>query len=53
VVEAIKNQNLRLSAGKIRDEQQTQTITLDDVATFTFEKDKLNLFVRRGIGFGK
>jgi SpoVK/Ycf46/Vps4 family AAA+-type ATPase len=53
VVEAIKNQNLRLSAGKIKDDQLIQTITLDDVATFTFEKDKLNLFVRKGIGFGK
>jgi SpoVK/Ycf46/Vps4 family AAA+-type ATPase len=53
VVEAIKNQNLRLSAAKIKDEQLAQTITLDDVATFTFDKDKLNLFVRRGIGFGK
>jgi len=53
VVEAIKNQNLRLSAGKIKDDQLVQTITLDDVASFTFEKDKLNLFVRRGIGFGK
>ena len=53
VVEAIKNQNLRLSASKIKDDQLVQTITLDDVATFTFDKDKLNLFVRRGIGFGK
>jgi SpoVK/Ycf46/Vps4 family AAA+-type ATPase len=53
VIEAIKNQNLRLSAAKIKDDQLIQTITLDDVATFTFEKDKLNLFVRRGIGFGK
>ncbi len=53
VVEAIKNQNLRLSVGKIKDDQLTQSITLDDVATFTFDKDKLNLFVRRGIGFGK
>ncbi len=43
VVEAIKNQNLRLSAAKITDDQLAQTITLDDVATFTFEKDKLNL----------
>lgn len=51
VVEAIKNQNLRLSAAKITDEQIAQTITLDDVATFTFDKDKLNLFARRGIGF--
>ncbi|MCB0523884.1 MAG: AAA family ATPase [Lewinellaceae bacterium] len=53
VTEAIKNQNLRLSAKKIKDEQQTQSITLDDVASFTFEKDKLNLFSRRSIGFGK
>lgn len=53
VVEAIKNQNLRLSFGKIKDDHLVQTITLDDVATFTFDKDKLNLFARRGIGFGK
>lgn len=52
VVEAIKNQNLRLSVSKDKDEQQVQTIRLDDVATFTFDKDKLNLFARRGIGFG-
>jgi hypothetical protein len=53
VVEAIKNQNLRLSAAKVKDDHIAQTISLDDVASFTFEKDKLNLFVRRGIGFGK
>lgn len=52
VVEAIKNQNLRLSVNNLRDEALAHSITLDDVATFTFDKDKLNLFVRRGIGFG-
>ncbi|MBL7827965.1 MAG: AAA family ATPase [Saprospiraceae bacterium] len=51
VVEAIKNQNLRLSASKTTEGHTSQTITLDDVATFTFDKDKLNLFARRGIGF--
>jgi SpoVK/Ycf46/Vps4 family AAA+-type ATPase len=53
VLEAIKNQNLRVAAAKIKDEPEVHTITLDDVATFTFDKDKLNLFVRKGIGFGK
>ncbi|MCW5921783.1 MAG: AAA family ATPase [Saprospiraceae bacterium] len=53
VLEAIKNQNLRVAAAKIKEEPLTHTISLDDVATFTFDKDKLNLFVRRGIGFGK
>lgn len=51
VVEAIKNQNLRLSVNHLKDEALAHTITLDDVATFTFDKDKLNLFARRGIGF--
>ena len=53
VLEAIKNQNLRIAAAKLKEEPDIHTITLDDVATFTFDKDKLNLFVRRGIGFGK
>ena len=53
VLEAIKNQNLRVAAAKLKEEPDIHTITLDDVATFTFDKDKLNLFVRRGIGFGK
>ena len=53
VLEAIKNQNLRIAAGRITEEPVVHTITLDDVATFTFDKDKLNLFVRRGIGYGR
>jgi SpoVK/Ycf46/Vps4 family AAA+-type ATPase len=53
VLEGIKNQNLRLSRIKPDDTDASHTITLDDVATFTFEKDKLNLFVRKSIGFGK
>lgn len=53
VLEAIKNQNLRIAAAKLKEEPEIHTITLDDVATFTFDKDKLNLFVRKGIGFGK
>jgi len=53
VLETIKNQNLRVAAAKLREEPEIHTITLDDVATFTFDKDKLNLFVRKGIGFGK
>ena len=55
VLEAIKNQNLRLAQRSIdqptsADEQQT--ITLDDVASFTLDKSKLSLYQRRGIGFG-
>jgi SpoVK/Ycf46/Vps4 family AAA+-type ATPase len=53
VMEAIKNQNLRASAAKISDEPELHTLKLDDVASFTFDKDKLNLFVRKGIGFGR
>ena len=53
VLEAIKNQNLRIAAAKLKEDPEIHTITLDDVATFTFDKDKLNLFVRKGIGFGK
>ncbi len=53
VMEAIKNQNLRASAARISEEPELHTLKLDDVATFTFDKDKLNLFVRRGIGFGR
>ena len=53
VMETIKNQNLRIAVLKPTEPEPMHTVTLDDVATFTFEKDKLNLFVRRGIGFGK
>ncbi|MCB0576920.1 MAG: AAA family ATPase, partial [Saprospiraceae bacterium] len=53
VLEAIKNQNLRVAAASLKEEPEIHTIMLDDVASFTFDKDKLNLFVRRGIGFGK
>ncbi|MEO6037132.1 MAG: AAA family ATPase, partial [Saprospiraceae bacterium] len=53
VMDTIKNQNLRIAVLKPDDPEIMHTVTLDDVATFTFEKDKLNLFVRRGIGFGK
>ena len=53
VMDTIKNQNLRIAVLKPQEPEVMHTITLDDVATFTFEKDKLNLFVRRGIGFGK
>jgi SpoVK/Ycf46/Vps4 family AAA+-type ATPase len=52
VMEAIKNQNLRIANLKLDDAEAMHTITGDDVATFTFDKDKLNLFVRRGIGYG-
>ncbi len=53
VMEAIKNQNLRASAARINEEPELHTLKLDDVASFTFDKDKLNLFVRRGIGYGR
>lgn len=55
VLETIKNQNLRIaSLPKTRQaEEDLHAITLDDVATFTFDKDKLQVFQRRGIGFGR
>ncbi|MCC7244741.1 MAG: AAA family ATPase [Saprospiraceae bacterium] len=53
VLEAIKNQNLRVSAARLTDERDIHTIRLDDVSTFTFDKEKLNIFVRKSIGFGK
>ncbi len=55
VLETIKNQNLRIAAiGTTTDQDADQyLIVLNDVATFTFEKDKLNVFQRRGIGFSK
>jgi SpoVK/Ycf46/Vps4 family AAA+-type ATPase len=55
VLETIKNQNLRLANSKSHqiEPEGIHTIRLDDVASFTFDKDKLNLFVRRGIGYGK
>jgi SpoVK/Ycf46/Vps4 family AAA+-type ATPase len=53
VMEAIKNQNLRIAQNRPEEDERMHTITADDVASFTFEKDKLNLFVRKNIGFGK
>jgi SpoVK/Ycf46/Vps4 family AAA+-type ATPase len=53
VLEAVKNQNLRIAASKSPDTEDRNSIRLDDVATFTFDKDKLNLFVRKSIGYGK
>ncbi|MBL7784212.1 MAG: AAA family ATPase [Saprospiraceae bacterium] len=53
VMEAIKNQNLRIAHNRPEEDERMHTITADDVASFTFEKDKLNLFVRKNIGFGK
>jgi hypothetical protein len=49
VLEIIKNQNLRVSAAQ--GEVDAHEIQLNDVATFTFEKDKLVVYQRRGIGF--
>jgi SpoVK/Ycf46/Vps4 family AAA+-type ATPase len=52
VQEAIKNQNLRVAAlGQSSEGRDQQSIELNDVATFTFDKDKLSVFQRRGIGF--
>jgi SpoVK/Ycf46/Vps4 family AAA+-type ATPase len=53
VLEAIKNQNLRVAAAPPETDEALHTVVLDDVATFSFDKNKLSLFVRRGIGFGK
>jgi SpoVK/Ycf46/Vps4 family AAA+-type ATPase len=53
VMEGIKNQNLRIAQNRPEEDERMHTITADDVASFTFEKDKLNLFVRKNIGFGK
>ena len=53
VMEAIKNQNLRIAQNRPEEDERMHTITANDVASFTFEKDKLNLFVRKNIGFGK
>jgi SpoVK/Ycf46/Vps4 family AAA+-type ATPase len=55
VLEAIKNQNLRIAQlhNLTPDDAESHAITLDDVATFTFDKDKLNVFQRSGIGFGR
>ncbi len=55
VLETIKNQNLRIagSQNKGLSDEEMHTIMLDDVATFTFDKDKLQVFQRRGIGFGR
>ncbi len=53
VMEAIKNQNLRIAQNKPESNEDMHTISLDDVATFTFDKDKLQVFQRRGIGFGR
>ena len=55
VLEAIKNQNLRIAQGAdpVQSADTVHTITLDDVASFTFDKDKLSVFQRAGIGFGR
>lgn len=53
VMETIKNQNLRMHDNKEHLEEELHTVALNDVSTFTFDKDKLSVFQRRGIGFGK
>jgi SpoVK/Ycf46/Vps4 family AAA+-type ATPase len=53
VVETVKNQNLRVHNATPDNEDALQTITLDDVAAFTFDKDKLTIFKRTGIGYGR
>jgi SpoVK/Ycf46/Vps4 family AAA+-type ATPase len=50
VADVIKNQNLRIAALK-GDLPQPNLIELNDVATFTFDKEKLAVYSRRGIGF--
>jgi SpoVK/Ycf46/Vps4 family AAA+-type ATPase len=49
VLEVIKNQNLRISASS--GEEDAYEIQLNDVAPFTFDKDRLVVYQRRGIGF--
>jgi SpoVK/Ycf46/Vps4 family AAA+-type ATPase len=52
VQEIIKNQNLRIAAGNIPDApDDSMLIELNDVATLTFDKAKLAVYQRRGIGF--
>lgn len=51
VLEVIKNQNLRVASVRVGQEADPHTIILDDVASFTFDKDKLTVFKRKGIGF--
>jgi SpoVK/Ycf46/Vps4 family AAA+-type ATPase len=51
VLEVIKNQNLRIASVRADQESDPHTIILNDVASFTFDKDKLTVFKRRGIGF--
>jgi SpoVK/Ycf46/Vps4 family AAA+-type ATPase len=55
VGEAIKTQNLRLASlsKQQRSDINVEQITLDDVASFSLNKDKLNMFQRRGIGFSR
>ncbi|MDX1942308.1 MAG: AAA family ATPase [Saprospiraceae bacterium] len=52
VMEAIKNQNLRLSSTPIeeRDHTSTHILTLDDVSTFKLDKNE-GVFVKKSIGF--
>ena len=49
VTEVIKTHNLRLAAKS--DKSNNPLITSDDVAVLTFDKEKLRLFERKGIGF--
>ena len=49
VMEAIKNQNLRLASDA--DKKDANSIVMNDVATFTFDKGKLVVYQRQGIGF--
>jgi hypothetical protein len=56
VLDTIKNQNLRIAqdpAVRENNADELHTIVLDDVATFTFDKGKLSVYQRRGIGFGQ
>ena len=53
VLETIKNQNLRQAGSKSKAKNRRHLITLDDVSGFTFEKEKLSVYQRPGIGFGR
>ncbi len=53
VTEAVKNQNLRLAslASENRSEDMINILTLDDVSSFSLDKDTDDIFVKKSIGF--
>lgn len=54
ILETIKNQNLRMAKSKIKaGEPKLHIITEADLQSFSFDKDQLQIFKRRGIGFNR